>query len=97
MFNSILNYSNEVGLWLFIGFVAQLCFFSRFLVQWIVSERQGQSVIPISFWYLSIIGALGLLSYSLYRKDPVFITGQTMGLFVYARNLFLIRRKIKHA
>ncbi|MFC2171349.1 lipid-A-disaccharide synthase N-terminal domain-containing protein [Acidobacteriota bacterium] len=80
-------------LWLAVGFVAQTMFFSRFLVQWIVSERKGESVVPIAFWYLSISGGVMLLAYSLYRQDPVFILGQVCGLIVYSRNLILIFRK----
>lgn len=79
--------------WLVIGFAGQACFFSRFLVQWIVSERRGESTIPIAFWLLSIVGAVVLLAYSIHREDPVFIAGNSIGLLVYVRNLVLIRRK----
>ena len=79
--------------WVGIGLAGQACFFSRFLVQWIASERQGRSVVPRVFWYLSISGGLILLSYSLWRRDPVFILGQSVGLFVYLRNLVLLRRE----
>jgi len=79
--------------WLTLGFFAQLLFSMRFIVQWIASERQKKSVVPISFWYLSIGGSLLLLIYSIYRKDPVFILGQSMGLFIYFRNLMLIHSK----
>lgn len=79
--------------WVGIGLAGQACFFSRFLVQWIVSERRGRSVVPRAFWYLSISGGLILLSYSLWRGDPVFILGQSVGLFVYLRNLVLLRRE----
>lgn len=82
-----------IKLWLAIGFIAQFCFFLRFFIQWITSERQGWSVIPVSFWYLSLAGAAGLLCYALYRRDPVFIVGQSMGLFVYTRNLVLIKKQ----
>jgi lipid-A-disaccharide synthase-like uncharacterized protein len=85
--------TQEAGLWLLVGFLAQACFFLRFFIQWIASERRQQSVIPMSFWYFSILGAVGLLSYSIYRKDPVFIVGQSMGLFVYLRNIVLLRRE----
>ncbi len=77
--------------WLFVGFVGQAVFFARFLVQWICSEIKKKSYIPVSFWYLSMAGALLLLSYSLHRKDPVFILGQSLGLIVYMRNLVLLR------
>lgn len=79
-------------IWLAIGFIGQALFFSRFLVQWIVSERKGESVIPHAFWYFSIGGGVFLLAYSLWRRDPVFISGQAVGLLVYARNLYFIHR-----
>ncbi len=75
--------------WVLLGFVAQAFFTARFAVQWIVSERAGKSVVPLSFWWLSIGGGVLLLAYALYRRDPVFIAGQGFGVFVYARNLFI--------
>ncbi len=81
--------------WLALGFFAQLLFSARFLIQWIASERAGKSVIPLLFWYFSIAGAGLLLIYSIYRKDPVFILGQSTGIFIYTRNLYLIRRERK--
>ena len=80
-------------LWIIIGFIGQTLFFSRFLIQWIVSEIKGKSVIPIAFWYLSVFGGIILLSYAIVRKDPVFIVGQSCGVLVYVRNLYLIYRK----
>ena len=79
--------------WVILGFIAQLMFTGRFLVQWIASERQGRSVIPIAFWFFSIAGGLLLLAYALYRRDPVFIAGQAFGVFVYLRNLYLVMRE----
>tara|TARA_B100000029_G_C17185896_1_gene818743 strand:+ start:325 stop:588 length:264 start_codon:yes stop_codon:yes gene_type:complete len=76
--------------WLVIGFLGQAIFASRFIVQWIYSEKKGYSSIPIIFWYLSIFGGLSLLVYAISRKDPVIITGQTFGIFIYVRNLYLI-------
>ena len=81
--------------WIALGLSAQLLFFLRFFVQWIVSEKKKQSTIPISFWYLSIAGSLLLLIYSIYRKDVVFILGQSVGSFIYMRNLILIYRRGK--
>ncbi len=78
-------------LWLGVGLGGQLMFMLRFIVQWIVSERARRSIIPVSFWWFSIAGAAILLAYSIYRRDPVFILGQSLGLLVYARNLWLIR------
>jgi lipid-A-disaccharide synthase-like uncharacterized protein len=78
--------------WLGLGLVGQAFFSARFLVQWIASERRKQSVVPVQFWYFSVGGGLMLLAYAIYRHDPVFILGQGAGLFVYARNLYFIRR-----
>lgn len=83
--------------WLVLGFVGQAMFFSRFLVQWIASERRGESVVPVSFWYLSIAGSALLLGYAVYRQDPVFILGQAFGSVVYTRNLVFIHRKKQNA
>lgn len=76
-----------------LGMLGQVMFFSRFLVQWIASEKSGRSVVPLSFWYLSIGGGGLLLVYALWRKDPVIVLGQAVGLFVYVRNLMLIHRR----
>ena len=78
--------------WLGVGFLAQLMFSMRFIVQWLTSEGQGRSVIPIAFWYFSIGGGAVLLLYAIWRQDPVIICGQGLGLFIYLRNLFLIKR-----
>ena len=79
--------------WLMLGFLGQTLFFSRFLVQWVAAERRGESVVPTAFWYLSIAGGLLLLSYAIYKRDPVFIAGQAIGALVYTRNLMLIHKK----
>ncbi len=76
--------------WILVGLGGQVLFMMRFLVQWIVSEKAKRSLIPVSFWWLSIGGAVVLLAYAIWRADPVFILGQSMGLFIYARNLWLI-------
>ncbi|MBI3469355.1 MAG: lipid-A-disaccharide synthase N-terminal domain-containing protein [Planctomycetes bacterium] len=77
--------------WAVFGFVAQGVFAARFLWQWIVSERSKQSMVPVGFWYLSLVGGLMLTVYAIFR-DPVLIPGQVAGLLVYVRNLVLIRR-----
>lgn len=77
--------------WVMIGLAGQLLFTARFLVQWLASEKARKSVMPVAFWYFSIGGGLVLLAYALYRKDPVFVLGQASGVFIYARNLWLIR------
>ena len=79
-------------IWIMIGFFGQGLFFMRFLVQWIASERKKESTIPTAFWYFSIGGGLTLLVYSLWRQDPVFIAGQSLGVLIYSRNLYFIRR-----
>ncbi|WP_372713931.1 lipid-A-disaccharide synthase N-terminal domain-containing protein [Ilyobacter sp.] len=81
---------------LILGFIGQAFFSMRFLVQWLASERAGKSVIPLSFWIFSIIGSFFLLIYAIYRKDPVFILGQAPNLFIYTRNLYLIKKE-RHA
>ncbi len=80
---------------LIVGFTGQLIFASRFVVQWIYSEKKGRSEIPLIFWYLSILGGIGLLIYAISRKDPVIIMGQSFGIFIYIRNLVLIYRSKK--
>ena len=79
--------------WLVVGFVGQFLFSARFLVQWITSEVKKRSVIPLAFWFLSLAGGAVLLAYAIHRRDPVFIVGQSGGLFVYTRNLMLIKRE----
>ena len=83
------------GIWLVIGFSGQAMFSLRFIIQWLSSEKEKRSIIPIQFWYMSILGGLTLLSYAIYKKDPVFICGQLIGIFIYFRNLHLIHSEIK--
>jgi len=83
--------------WVAFGLGGQLLFTARFLVQWIASERARRSVVPIAFWYFSIGGGAILLAYAIYRADPVFIFGQSMGLFIYLRNLWLIHAEQRRA
>ncbi len=78
--------------WLALGFCAQILFFMRFLVQWVASERSRKSVIPMAFWYFSLLGGSLLLAYAIWRRDPVFITGQGCGLVIYVRNIMLIHK-----
>ena len=81
--------------WVIIGFVGQALFGARFIIQWVVSEKKGESTIPLAFWYCSIGGAVVLLTYAIHRQDPVFIVRQSLGSIVYIRNLILIDRKKK--
>ena len=93
----MINYFNSLtqteSIFLIIGFTGQALFASRFIFQWLYSERLGRSAIPIIFWYLSILGGIGLLIYAIFRKDPVIILGQSFGIFIYLRNLILIYRR----
>jgi len=80
--------------WVIFGFMAQAVFTARFLVQWIASERRGKSHVPIAFWYLSIVGAVMLLTYAVFWKhDPVLALGQSTGGFIYVRNLMLLHKE----
>jgi len=88
---------SKIDVWILIGFVAQGMFFLRFFVQWLVSERQGKSVVPLAFWIFSVMGGTMLLIYAVHRKDPVFILGQAGGLVIYTRNLMLIYKDKKQA
>ncbi len=77
--------------WVVLGATGQLVFAMRFIWQWIVSERCGQSVIPVAFWWFSLAGGFILVVYTSFR-DPVLVPGQLAGVVVYVRNLMLIRR-----
>jgi lipid-A-disaccharide synthase-like uncharacterized protein len=90
----------HLDLWLVLGLFAEGLFSLRFIVQWLASEKEKKSVVPVYFWYISIAGGAMLLIYAIHRKDPVFILGQSMGIIVYSRNLMLIhgwRLKPKNA
>lgn len=82
-------------LWLVFGLAAQLVFGSRFVLQWIASERAGRSVMPLSFWFLSIAGGLMTLVYGFVRREPVIIFGQGLSTLIYLRNVVLILRERK--
>lgn len=84
--------STEELVWLGIGFFGQSLFFSRWLLQWFVSEKKAESQIPVSFWYMSLAGSVIVLAYAMHKIDPVFIAGQSVGTVVYIRNLILIHR-----
>jgi lipid-A-disaccharide synthase-like uncharacterized protein len=79
-----------LGAWLAVGFLGQLLFTARFVVQWAVSEKKRESIVPVAFWWLSLLGGGTLLLYAIHRRDPVFVAGQAMGFVVYVRNLMLL-------
>src|SRR5918994_5280977 len=87
----------NANLWMAIGFLGQAIFTARFLVQWVVSEKKRDSVVPVAFWWLSLFGGMTLLSYAISRRDPVIIVGQGMGLFIYVRNLMLVGKARRRA
>jgi len=76
--------------WIILGFGAQLVFASRFIIQWVISERRKESVIPVAFWWVSFFGGVTLFAYFVWRQDPVGVLGQSSGIVIYARNLRLI-------
>jgi len=88
---------SDSRLWLTIGFVAQAVFTARFLVQWAVSEKKRDSVVPVAFWWLSLVGGMTLFAYAVHKQDPVFIVGQGMGVFIYVRNLMLVAKGRRRA
>ena len=88
---------NRLDWWAWVGIFSQGLFTCRFLMQWIASERAGRSVVPFSFWLLSIAGGLMLLIYSLYRRDPVYIGGQAIGVLIYSRNVALVLKERRRA
>lgn len=88
---------NAEHAWIAAGLLGQAFFFSRFLVQWLASEKAGNSVFPMAFWYFSLAGGTLLLIYAIYRQDPVFILGQVTGTFIYLRNIHLRRTRERAA
>jgi len=82
--------------WLWFGLTGNVAFFSRFLVQWIASERARDSVIPMAFWHLSIVGSLIMLVYAIHKRDPVFMLAYLPNAFVYVRNVMLIKKNEKN-
>ena len=85
--------NEKIPLWLLIyGSMGQIIFTLRFVYQWIYSKRKDESLLPIGFWVISLLGALIIVSYAIYRRDPVLILGQSTGLITYSRNIYLSRR-----
>ncbi len=81
------------AVWITVGFAGQGLFTARMLVQWVASERRRESVVPVAFWWLSLVGGLIMLAYAIRQRDPVFFTGQVTGVVIYVRNLMIIYAK----
>jgi lipid-A-disaccharide synthase-like uncharacterized protein len=81
--------------WLVFGMFAQLMFSLRFIIQWLSSEKQRKSVIPVAFWWFSLAGGIALFAYGVHRREPVIMMGQLFGIVVYMRNLVLIYNERK--
>lgn len=78
---------------LYVGLPAQIAFTGRFVIQLIASERAGKSVVPLAFWYFSLIGSLGLATYFIFgRYEPLGALGTLIPSGIYVRNLMLIYR-----
>jgi lipid-A-disaccharide synthase-like uncharacterized protein len=90
MFESLVKELSQEPVWTTVGFVGQFAFGGRFILQWIASEVKKRSHVPIGFWYLSLIGSIILLAYSIHRAEPIFILGFSLNAFIYIRNLHLI-------
>jgi len=85
--------NEKIPLWLLIyGSMGQIIFTLRFVYQWIYSKRKDESLLPIGFWVISLFGSLIIVSYAIYRRDPVLILGQSTGLIAYSRNIYLSRK-----
>lgn len=91
------GHATSSALWLTIGFVGQAVFTARFLAQWIASEKRRDSVVPVVFWWLSLVGGLTLFTYATHRNDPVIMVGQCMGVVIYVRNLMLVSKARRRA
>jgi len=79
----------EFDFWTIWGLVSQFLFFSRFVLQWYLSEKKGIIVIPILFWYISLLGAVMVVVYAIVRTDAVFLFAGALQLLLYSRNIFL--------
>ncbi len=82
--------SGSIPLWLLLfGTLWQTLFSLRFIYQWLLSKRQGESVMPTSFWVLSLICAAMIVLYGVFRSDIVLMIGQGFGVITYSRNVWI--------
>ena len=95
MFEKLASGISGDSLWMAVGFMGQMAFGGRFILQWIASEKRKKSHVPTAFWYLSLIGSIILLIYSIHQKDIVFIAGFSLNGLIYIRNIHLIHKQPK--
>jgi len=95
VYDRVLLFQNEdIPMWLLsLGIVAQVVFTLRFVYQWFYSERRKKSFLPMGFWLLSLTGSLLILTYAIIRKDPVLLAGHMLGIFLYSRNILILRKQ----
>lgn len=86
------NENIPLGLVVF-GSAGQIIFTLRFVYQWLYSRRKDESLLPMGFWLISLTGSAIIVAYALYRRDPVLILGQSTGVVVYCRNIYLLQRE----
>ena len=89
-----LSYSETI--WMLVGLLGQLVFFSRWVIQWIVSERKSKSIIPTPFWWFSLCGGLITFGYAYHIKSFPFMLAQFTGIIIYLRNIYLIIKTNKN-
>lgn len=87
------NLSFNEFLWVSFGTLGQLVFFSRWIIQWLSSEKSKSSIIPVAFWWCSLIGGIITLIYAHHIGSFPFMLAQAIGIIVYSRNLLLIHRR----
>ena len=90
-FSQLFN-QNFIHFWLLaLGIISQLIFTLRFIIQWIISEKNKFSQLPNTFWILSLVGSVLILIYSIFRKDPILFIGHAFGIIIYCRNLIILK------
>ncbi|HBR18967.1 MAG: hypothetical protein A2Y13_07570 [Planctomycetes bacterium GWC2_45_44] len=91
MFDSLVKeFTSEPVIWTVVGLAGQFTFGGRFVIQWLASELKKQSHVPVSFWYLSLVGSIIMLIYSIHRQEPIIVMGFVLNILIYVRNLHLI-------
>lgn len=91
LFAGLMNNNDIPTIWVWWGTAAQLFFTFRFIYQWMVSERQKSSELPLGFWLISVTGSVMILVYAMFRLDPVLLASHSVGVLLYARNIYIHR------